>query len=40
MALAGQTPAQAVGVGVDAKNKRLAMLLTEAVNNTDATFGT
>ncbi len=36
MALEGQTPAQAAGVGVNANDKWLAML-TEAVNNTDAT---
>jgi hypothetical protein len=34
MALEGQTPAQAAGVGVDVENKCLAML-AEAVNNPD-----
>ena len=36
MALEGQTPAQVAGIGVNGKNKWLAML-TEAVNNTDTT---
>lgn len=36
-ALEGQTPAQAAGVGLNAKKKWLAML-AQAVNNTEADF--
>jgi hypothetical protein len=35
-ALEGQTPAERAGIGVEARNKWLAML-TKAVNNTDTT---